>query len=109
MPAKRRYEKDRLDPQRECKLFDCIFNCGEDFGDDLEVIGLVQPSGRIQNAAELDAEYTIDFMEASLSAWRRIGRLWLDTHWSQEKFPTEYHKLWAVIMFGDPEENENVR
>ena len=86
MPVKRRVSK--RNDAHVYKAWSAIFDCGDDFFDNLKDIGIpLQRSGQ-----PFDAD--------ALAAWERYGARWLDQR-------TRTEKSWAEDKFGRPWEISN--
>ena len=86
MPRRRRLAKNRTISDHEAvRLWSTAFQCQWDFFNDLEAL-------RLNTRAEVDA--------AMPEAWKRWGRLWLNT-----RVPEPFERTpWALENLGEPEQ-----
>lgn len=94
MPRRRRVPKRRADPQVEANAWASVFETGFDFFDDLEAIGLADPTAGVSGS---DAE-KVAFRAAAKDAWRRLGAAFM-VSWEARG---TLEKPWALEQFGNP-------
>lgn len=85
MPVKRRVHKRRLSQAAELQAWECLFDTGHDFFDDLPEIGV-----------QTDA-YSVPNVSAARQAWHRLGSAFLANRQSDPE-----RQPWALRTFGDP-------
>ena len=91
MPVRRRVAKRKISEAAEREAWFCVFDCGYDFMQDLEPIGIFVNKIDAADKAAWDA---------AADAWHRFGRQFMETSWWK---PTKHRpKPWALEQFGEP-------
>jgi hypothetical protein len=96
MPVKRRMAKRRVDPAAEVAAWDCMFDAGHDFFDDLRDIGVTAHHDRWADRVTIEAQRS-ELLELTEAAWHRLGHLFLI-----ERKPDPHRTPWALGQFGEP-------
>jgi hypothetical protein len=94
MPVRQRLNKRRLGVAAEAEAWAELFECGDDFFDDLEPFGFQSTgiggdSGRAARAA-------------APKFWQRLGAYYLEHIWPRQAPHSVHQKPWALTRFGIP-------